>query len=144
MASIMTKDEFSELCACLPEGAARMSFKKSIDKHNPDTLSVVELKNAFPLDEPLPFTIKQMISTSSCNLPVVDELYCGRDTVARSIADRLRGGEGCRVFSLVAGGGLGKSSLALDVARKMLDAGDLSGVCNNANTRTLQQRCDVV
>lgn len=71
----------------------------------------------------------QYLTKSGGDLPLQDDLYAGRQEETQTIISQLCGPTGCRVVSLVAGGGLGKSSLALDVAQKMLYGGKLNGAC---------------
>jgi hypothetical protein len=53
-----------------------------------------------------------------CDLPDLEPLYCGREEEAAAVAVQLRG-QGVRALLLLAPGGLGKSSLAVDVGWRL-------------------------
>lgn len=127
MADIVLDFDLQLLRASLSSDTARSQFEKSIATHQPGVVSVVELKDAFPPAEALQVAVERLTATTEYKLPKLDPLYGGREEVAQSIVGRLSSSSSCRVFSLVADGGLGKSSIALDVAWRMLKAGNLPG-----------------
>lgn len=60
------------------------------------------------------------------NLPLPGTLFVGRDAEREALAARLRD-PACRLISILGPGGVGKSRLALELARQHLGAGDFPG-----------------
>lgn len=65
------------------------------------------------------------VAAGGCHLPELDPLYGGRDVEAAGLVEQLR--SGARAICLLADGGMGKSSLALEVGWRLHRQGDLAG-----------------
>ncbi len=133
----------SQLCSALqPEDHAHKVFKASLG--DTDVVSVDKLRLTFTADDPLPVKVAQLVQSNApsasttqpaeaghkqgkCTLPELDPLYLGRTEEAERLCGTLRPGSTTRVLYLTANGGLGKSSLALDVGWRLWVAGQIAG-----------------
>ncbi|KXZ50181.1 hypothetical protein GPECTOR_17g818 [Gonium pectorale] len=78
-----------------------------------------------------------------CQLPAVDAAYTGRDSEAAGLVAELCQ-PGSRAVLLLADGGYGKSSLAIDVGRRLVDAGAVGGGALWADLREAGSAAEVV
>ncbi|KAG2487441.1 hypothetical protein HYH03_014008 [Edaphochlamys debaryana] len=110
-----------ELSDLLADEARRQALQRALDKYDPIKLSVWELYLAFDESEALLPQVRRLLGdqrfTPQSQLPPLPAHYTGRDYEAEVVAAHLRQRGS---LLLLAPGGMGKSSLAADVAARLL------------------------
>ncbi|KAG2428469.1 hypothetical protein HXX76_011588 [Chlamydomonas incerta] len=144
-------NEVQQIEEFLRRAEQKLAFQASVEKNDPGYVSVDEITTSFPGDAPLVHSVKQLTAGNAvalgsdsstgasgasttvqlvqpprCNLPELDELYCGRESAAAALANDLAGGLP-EVVCITADPGYGKSSFAVDVGRRLWLAGAASG-----------------
>lgn len=103
--------------------------------------------------EPLPARLPKQakyskpasVEWSACQLPSLDPAYTGRDAEAAALAEQLaQCPPGQRALMLLAPGGMGKSSLAIDVGWRLVRAGAVPGGALWADMREASSGEDVM
>lgn len=156
----MDPEAVNKLRTHLSTEAARTTFAAAVDRHEPDVVSVDELRMSFPAGVDLAQRVGQLVGANDseaerpsvlgprrglthqfsckavvtsnctasllarCKLPQIDPLYCGREAEVQQLYNVLTTPNTLiRVITLVSGGGMGKSSLALDLGWRLARAG---------------------
>ncbi|KAG2487438.1 hypothetical protein HYH03_014005 [Edaphochlamys debaryana] len=104
------------LCALLAEEGRREALQRALERSDSDTLSVWELRKSFNGDEDLFTQIRCLLDGQG--LPPLPPHYAGREAEAEALITEL---QQCSIL-LHGPGGIGKSSLAADVAARLLRA----------------------
>ncbi|KAG2487434.1 hypothetical protein HYH03_014001 [Edaphochlamys debaryana] len=105
------------LCALLAEEGRREALQRAVERSDRDTLSVWELRKSFNETDGLLTQVCRLLDGQG--LPPPPPHYAGREAEAEALVTVLQQ----RSILLHGPGGMGKSSLAADVATRMLHAG---------------------
>jgi hypothetical protein len=137
----------------LPERVAEllsMSRASSAAAVPPSSSSGAEGAGPSSSSNPVSSQARSEARAARCELPQLDQRYTGRDEEAEEIRSLFLKGK-ARSVLLLGSGGLGKSSLAVDIGWRMWQAGVLTGTLNhlhlffpiwNLHTRGLTRMCN--